>query len=536
MKSCPTCQLNYEDEAVRVCPDDGTVLVNRQTALADLPTVVVPTLGKRNSGGNDLFRRATPSGGAIAESQRTNSQATPKSIAILPFVNVGDVQSLEYLSDGITESLINNLSHLPQLRVIARSTVFRYTGKAVDPQEVGRELNVGAVLTGRVTHVNDRLHISVELADATDGGLIWGERYDVELTDLFMIQDEISREISNKLRIKLTSDEEQRMAKRHTVNFTAYQLYLKGRYCWNKRTPDGFKKGIEHFKQAIDLDSGYALAYAGLADSYNTLGNYSAMPPREAFPMAKTAAIKALRIDENLAEGHASLAYAKNNFDWDWEGAEAEFKRAIELKPSYATAHYLYAVTNLTATGRLDEALEVMKRASELDPLSLIISTNLGWIYYFARDYDKAVEQLRKTLEVEPDFNVAHYKLGQVYERKGMFEEAIAEYQKAKSLSGGNLWIIPALAHAHAQAGQFADAYSLLAVLKGLAQQRYISPYFFVEVYRGLGQVDKTFEWLDKAVEERSDWLIWLGIEPGFDSLRADPRFDDVMRRIGLSA
>lgn len=534
MKRCPTCQRIYEDEALAFCPHDNTILTGDQVALAASAT----RIHKPNPDPADAKKLppvADPST-LLFSSHRLVSQEATKSLAILPLENVGDDPSMEYLSDGITESLINNLSQLPHLRVMARSTVFRYKGMELNPQEVGRDLKVDAVLTGRVLNLDDRLVISTELVNTADGSLIWGERYDLKPTDIFAIQDEISREISDRLRIKLTSDEQERLAKRHTDNTEAYRLYLKGRYCWNKRTPEGFRKGIEYFKQAIDSDSGYALAYAGLADSYNMLGNYSVLPPHEAFPMAKTAAIKALRIDETLSEARTSLAYVKNSYDWDWEGAGIEFRRAIELKPSYATAHYWYALAHLAALGRLEEAMDEMVRARKLDPLSLIISTNLGWIYHFARQYDKAIEQLQKTLEMDANFNVAYYKLGQVYEQKGMYTEAIAEYNKARSLSPSHLAVIPALGHAYAKSGQFSEAYNLLAVLKGLSRQRYVSPYFIAEVYWGLGEVDKAFAWLEKAVEDRSDWLVWIGVEPGLDSLRSDPRFTDLLRRIKLAA
>ncbi|HYY56400.1 MAG TPA: protein kinase [Pyrinomonadaceae bacterium] len=470
---------------------------------------------------------------SLGPRRRRPSRKAIDSLAILPLVNASGEHETEYFSDGITESIINNLSHLPKLRVMARSTVFRYKDKEVDPLEVGRELNVRAVLTGRVLHLEDNLLIQTELVDAMDGSRLWGEQYNRKMTDIFIIQEEIAREISEKLRFRLTGEEQRQLAKRHTDNPEAYRLYLKGRYNWNKRTPEGFKKGIEHFKEAIDIDSGYALAYAGLADSYNMLGNYSELSPREAFPRAKTAAIKALRIDETLAEARASLAYAINGYDWDWTTAATEFKRAIELKPNYATAHYWYATTHLVAVGKLDEALSEIMQAKELDPLSLIINTNLGWIYYFARRYDDAIRHVRKALELDENFSVAYFKLGQIYERQGMYDEAIAQYRRATQLSS-NLWIMPGLGHALAMSGRRDEAHLILDELIALSKERYVSPYFIAEVYRGLGDIDKTFEWLEKAYEDRSDWLVWLGIEPALDGLRSDPRFIDLMRRVGL--
>jgi TolB-like protein/Tfp pilus assembly protein PilF len=476
------------------------------------------------------------SGGVSTASQRRrrSRRKAIDSLAILPLANMSNDTETEYLSDGITESIISNLSQLPKLKVMARSTVFRYKNREVDPFEVGQELNVRAVLTGRVLLVNDELLIQTELVDTTDGSRVWGEQYNRRMTDIFAIQEEIAREISEKLRFKLTGEEQKQLAKRHTDNPEAYRLYLKGRYHWNKRTPEGSRKGIEYFKEAIDIDSGYALAYAGLADSYNVIGNYGELPPRDAFPRAKTAAIKALRIDETLAEARSALAYALNGYDWNWEAAGAEFKRAIELKPNYATAHYSYAVTHLSALGKLDEALSEMMEAKELDPLSLIINTNLGWILYFARRYDDAITQINKALEIDENFNVAYFKLGQVYERQGKYDEAIELYRKALKLSGGNLWINQGLGHALAMTGRTEEARRVLDELIEASRHRYVSPYIFAEIYRGLGEMDQTFEWLEKAYEDRTDWLVWLGVEPALDVLRSDPRFIDLIRRIGL--
>lgn len=466
--------------------------------------------------------------------RRRPRSKTIDSLAILPFVNAGGEAETEYFSDGITETIINNLSQLPKLKVMARSTIFRYKDKEVDPLEVGHELNVRAVLTGRMLHLGDRMVIQAELVDAFDGSRLWGDQYNRQWTDVFAIQEEIAREISEKLRFKLTGEEQKQLAKRHTDNPEAYRLYLKGRYCWNKRTPEGSKKGIEHFKEAIELDSGYALAYAGLADSYNVLGNYGDLPPRDAFPRAKTAAIKALRLDETLAEARSALAYALNGYDWNWAAAGAEFKRALELKPNYATAHYSYAITHLAALGKLDEAISEMMEAKELDPLSLIINTNLGWVLYFAGRYEEAIKQIHNALEIDENFNVAYFKLGQVYERLGRYDEAIELYRKAMKLAGGNLWINQGLGHALAMSGRSDEARRILYELTELSARRYVSPYIFAEIYRGLGEIDLTFEWLEKAFEDRCDWLVWLGVEPGLDSLRSDPRFTELVRRIGL--
>jgi DNA-binding SARP family transcriptional activator len=380
----------------------------------------------------------------LSAARATGSQAdtTGNSLAILPLVNASADANAEYLSDGITESVINNLSQLPGLTVMAWNTVSRFKGSKTDPQVAGRALGVRAVLTGRVLELGDRLVIKTELVSVADGSQLWGESYNRQLADIFVIEEEISREISDKLRLKLTGDEQRRLAKRYTDNLEAYHAYLKGRYYWNKRTDKDVRRGLEYFKQAIDRDPCYALAYAGLADSYIILGMFglSSLSPGEAFPKAKEAAVKALEIDDTLAEAHASLALALGQHDWDWANAEGEFKRAIELKPTYATAHHWYAFVYLTAMGRLEEAIAEESRAQELEPLSLIISTNLGTLLYLARRYDEATDQYRKAFELDANFTIAHWMLGLVYEQKSMFAESIVEFQKAVALPAALLY------------------------------------------------------------------------------------------------
>ena len=459
------------------------------------------------------------------------------SLAILPLVNASGDSNVEYLSDGITESIINNLSQLPQLRVMAHSTVSRYKGQKTNPQEVGRDLHVRAVLTGRVLELGDRLIVRTELVDASDGSQLWGEQYNRHLTDIFEVQEEISREISEKLRLKLTGVEQKRLTKRYTENIEAYQLYLKGRYHLNKRTAEGIKKAIEYFEQAIEIDIHYALAFAGLADCYTLLGSagYSASAPQEAMPKAKVAAIKALEIDDTLAEAHISLAFVKFRFDWDWEGAERGFERAIELNPGSATAHHWYALY-LTAMGRLREAITKIKQAQELDPLSLIINSAAGRIFHFARQYDRAVGAYQKTLEMDSNYGEAHLNLGLTYEQKGMYEEAIAELNKAITLSGDRPIILAVLGHTYAMAGRRGEARDALDELKELSKRCYVSSLDIAIVYMGLSEKDRAFEWLQKAYEDRSGLLVFLKVEPLYDSLRPDPRFIDLARRIGLAS
>ena len=477
------------------------------------------------------LKRDRDSGRAVPRPPR--SRKTIDSIAVLPFENASADPNAEYLSDGITESLISSLSHLPKLRVMARSTVFRYKGQALDAQEVGRDLNVRTVLTGRVVQRGDALIIGTELVDVENGWRLWGEQYNRKLADILAIQEEIANEISGKLRLSLTGEEKKRLSKRQTQNAAAYQDYLKGRYYWNKRTAKAVKKGIEYFQQAIEKDPSYPLAYAGLADSYDILGFYGFAAPRDAFPKAKAAALKALEIDEALPEAHASLAYTNFYYDWDWLGAEREFKRSIELNPAYATARMFYS-GYLMAIGRHQEALAESEKAQELDPLSLINNVNIALLFYFARQYDQVIEQCRKTLEMDPNFVVAHAWLGQTYLQKAAFHEAIKEFQTAIELSEGSPFYVAMLGHAYAVAGDASEAQKLLDQLKKQSVGAYVPSYSIAELYAGLGDSNKAFEWLQKAYEERSRALVFLLVEPRLDPLRSDPRFADLLRRLGL--
>lgn len=479
---------------------------------------------------------AITGGSATRKTQSTRRPRSRKaidSLAILPLINAGRDPDTEYLSDGITESIINSLSQLPKLRVMARSTVFRYKGKDVDPQSVGQELGVRAVLTGRVLQRGDLLIIKAELVDAEDGSHLWGEQYNRKLSDIFTIEEEISREISDKLRLKLSGAEKKQLRKRHTKNTQAYQFYLKGRFYWNKRTEDGLKKGIEYFQRAIDSDPSYALAYSGLADSYNILASYSALAPKDAFPMAKVAAIRALELDDKLAEAHTSLAFVKFGYDWDWAEAERGFKQAIQLNPGYAFAHNFYAVT-LAGLGRFDEAFEQIKNAHELDPLSLPINTNLGWLLHLARRFDEAIEQYQKTIELDESFGLAHRRLGQTYELKQMYSEAIAEFQKALAVSGEDVELLSARGHFYAMLGETDKTIQVLEKLNELGERRYVPAYMLARIYLGLGDHDRVIELLEKACEERYGYLAYLNVEPLFDSIRSDPRFAEIVRRVGL--
>ncbi|MEK6324039.1 MAG: protein kinase [Acidobacteriota bacterium] len=455
------------------------------------------------------------------------------SIAVLPFVNVSADPNTEYLSDGITESLINILSQLPDLKVISRSSVFRYKAKDVDPQAVGRELKVQAVLTGRIIQRGDGLSISAELMDARDNSHIWGEQYNRKLADLLTVQQEISREISEKLRIRLTSEEQRRVAKRYTDNVEAYQLYLKGRYHLNRLTDDGFMKGRDYFQGAIDKDPNYALAYAGLADAYNALSGWGALPPKEGYPRASAAAMKALELNDELAEAHTSLGTVKFFYDWNWSGAEREFRRAIEINQSYPDAHQMYSYY-LSAMGRFDEALAEMRRAQELDPLSLVKIAGIGEVLFYKRQYDQAIEQYQKALEMDPNSGFAHWAIGNVYVQKGMYKEAISEYQRSIPLSGDSPDEPASLGYAYALSGKRREAQQVIDELKERSKRRHISPAIIAFIYMGLGEKDQAFAWLDKAYEERDSILVLLKVEPMFDSLRSDSRFAALLRRAGF--
>jgi len=450
---------------------------------------------------------------------------TIDSIAVLPFVNASGDQNTEYLSDGITESLINNLSQLPNLKIKSRDSVFHYKGKETDPEEVARQLGVRAIFKGRLTQRGDTLAISAELIDARNDDHLWGQQYNRKLADIFALQDEIAREITNTLRLRLTAQDEKRLAKRYTENVEAYQDYLEGRYQWDKKTEEGFKKGVEYFQQAIAKDPTYALAYAGLADCYTGLAGFGFVPAKEGYPKALEEALKALEIDDKLAEAHASLAFIKSNYDWDWSGAEQEFKRAIELNPGSATAHHFYGLALAYMGGRFEEAIDESKRAVELDPLSLIINADLGHVFYEARKYELAIEQERKTLEMDPNFNPAHHWLGLAYLQKSMDKEGIAEFEKE----------FPFLGYAYAVAGRRAEAQQVLDKLNELSKQKYVPAVSMARIYVGLGEKDKAFEWLEKAYLDGSiGGGTGIAVDPIFDPLRSDPRFKDILRRMNL--
>ncbi len=458
---------------------------------------------------------------------------TIDSIAVLPFENVGADPNTEYLSDGITESLMNTLSQLSNLTVMSRSSVFHYKGKEIDPHKAGKELGVKAVLTGRVTQRGDNLLISTELMDVENNSHIWGEQYNRHFSDILTIQEEISKEISRQLSLKLVGEEEKKITKRSTENTEAYQLYLKGRFHWNKRKADHLEKAVDYFNQAIEKDPGYALAYAGLSSTYSLLPEYSGKPPRDFKPKAEKAARKAMELDAALAEPHAVLGYNMAN-QWEWEGAEREYKRAIELDPNYPTAHHWYGQI-LEQQGKLEESLSEIKRAQELDPLSPIITGSVGRVLFNMQHYDLAIEQFNKVLELDQNFLYVHVFLGLMYAQQNKFDEAISELQKVRQIVGAvNPYGIGNLGYVYARAGKKNEAIKALNQLLEFSKKGYTLSVEIAYVYAGLGDKDKAFEWLGKGYNEQNRGLGYLKIDYPWDNLRSDPRYTAMLKKIGL--
>ena len=455
------------------------------------------------------------------------------SIAVLPFVNLNNDQNIEWVSDGLTESTINSLTQLPNLKVIARSSVFRYKGNQTDPFKVGKELGVRAVLTGRLMQRGDDVIVSAELIDLRDNKQLWGEQYQRKMADLLAVQREIAREIASNLRPKLSGEEQTLVAKNYTQSSEAYQDYLKGRFYWNKRTAADFHKAIAFFQQAIAKDPNYALAYSGLADSFALLPVYGGGAPAQWMPQAKAAAQKSLTLDESLAEGHASLGQIMAYYDFDLNGAEREYQRAIALNPNYASAHQ-WRAENLSALGRVDEALAEARSALELDPLSLIINRNYGDCLADARRFDEAIEQYRKTIDLDPNFTTAHYFLGRAYEAKGSYDQAVAAYAKSAELSGFRADELAEMKEAYAKGGWQAYLQTTLKQVLARSKQGYSSPFVVASLYARLGQKDEAFAYLEKGFQQRDFRIMLVKVSFEFDSLRSDSRYADLLKRIGL--
>ena len=539
----PKVPLKLEEIIQKALEKDRAL---RYHSAADLRTDLKRLRREIDSGLRAVATSSTAAVCHVATAPPTPSTKTPDSdssshpwwrgrLAVLPFVNGSADPNAEYLSDGITESLINSLSRLPNLKVMSRDSAFRYKGKDTDAETVGRELGVRSVLKGRVRQHGGNLAISAELIDATDSSHIWGQQYSRKPADIFVLQEKIAKEITKALRMRLTGQEEKSLARTYTTNPEAYRGYLQGRYWLNKRTEDGFNKGIECFQQAIAKDPTYALAYCGLADCYSMHANYGFLPPKIGYSHANDAALKALELDDTLSEAHVSLGFIKSDYAWDWAGAEKEFQRAITLNPNYATAHQWHGYA-LWRTGRFEESIAKHRRALELDPLSLPVNRNLGLAYYLARQYDQAIEQLRRTREMDPSFALTREYIALAYLEKGMYKEAVQQCEEAAAPVSASPYAISALGYVYAISGKKAEAEKVLDRLKKLSEQKYISPRFVASIYAGLGEKDKALEWLIAAYEDRS-LQIGPGViaDPTYDSLRAEPRFQELLRRMGLA-
>src|SRR5215216_3424519 len=469
-----------------------------------------------------------------------SSSPAINSVAILPFVNDSKDPNADYNDNGITESIINSLSQLPNLKVMSRNAAFRFKGPNLDPVEAGRNLNVGAVLTGRLVKLDDRFVIKTELIKVADGSQLWGAEYNSSLADIFSVQDEVSKKISQSLRLRLSGEDEEKLAKRYTKDAEAYELYLKGRYFWNRRNEEGFRNGIDYFKRAEEKDPTFALAFSGLADSYALLCDIGAVRPVDEMPKAKAAAQKAVDADPTLAEAYTSRAFVRLAYDWDWLGAQSDFQQALKLNPKYPTAHQWYA-SYLMQMGKFSLAKDEIEEAHKLDPLSPIISANTGLYSYYEHNYDDAIAKYKVTLQSDPDFWVARHYLALAYVQKGMHQEAIAELRKLiKAPPSGPIpnEVIEAeseasasLGFAYGIAGKQAEARAILDQLDALSKRRYVSPLYSAIVYEGLIENDKAIEYLNKAYEARHPGLVLIRIEPMFDGLRSDERFKQLIKR-----
>jgi TolB-like protein/DNA-binding winged helix-turn-helix (wHTH) protein/Flp pilus assembly protein TadD len=455
------------------------------------------------------------------------------SLVVLPLENLSGDQEQDYFADGMTDELIANLAKIRSLRVISRSTAMAYKHTRKPLSEIANELHVDAVVEGTVLRVDKRVRITAELVQVSTDHHLWADTYESQIGDVLALQNRVSSAIVNEIRINLSPQDRERLARNPAIAPEAYENYLKGRFYWNRRTDENLNKAIAYFSQATAQDSHYALAYAGLSDCYSIVGAtiFGSMPVSEAAPKAREAARRSLELDPTLAEAETPLATLKFNYDWDWSGAEDDFQHAIQLNPSYATAYQRYSLF-LMAMGRFQDGFNQINKARELDPLSISINFSVGWRLYLARQYDRAIAQLRNTLEMDPSYELPHLVLGQAYEEKGAFDLAIPELQKAVELSHGTPLMVSALAHAHARAGNKEEAAKLLAQLERDARIKYVSPYYFAIVYLGLGDNEQAMNWLEKAFGDRSNGLVFMRVEPELDHLRSNPRFLALEQRL----
>ncbi len=556
-------KLDLEQLRDEVHTSTGERMIGQRQATrgAETEAITQPTVARSQV--ETIAESAASRASAITEPSRTNwlkwaipavlaavsigiivyfSRATPtiNSVAILPFVNDTKDPNTEYLSDGITESIINSLSQLPNLRVMSRNASFRFKSPNMDPLEAGRNLNVGAVLTGRLVTRDDRLVIKTELIKVADGSQLWGEEYNSSVTDILSVQDEVSRKISQSLRLRLSGEDVEKLARRYTKDAEAFQLYLKGRYFWNKRNEEGFRNGIEYFKRAEEKDPTFALAFSGLADSYALLCDIGVAKPVEEMPKAKAAAQKAVDADPTLAEAYTSRAFVRLAYDWDWLGAESDFQQALKLNPKYPTAHQWYA-SYLMQMGKFNRAKAEIEEAHKLDPLSPIITANHGLYSYYEHKYDDAIAIYKQGLKADPDFWVARHYLALAYVQKGMYNEAITELRSLiKAPATGpipdkvietEMEASSSLGFAYGMAGKTAEARDILAKLQSLSQRRYIAGVYFAMVYAGLKDNENAIQHLNEAFQSRHPGLVLIRIDPKFDGLRSDPKFQELTRR-----
>ena len=457
------------------------------------------------------------------------------SVAVLPFRTLSGESEGDnrYLGSGLADALITRLSSVRQLAVRSTAAVLKYADADRNPLAAGRDLGVDTVLDGYVQRAGERIRVTVQLVRLSDGATLWAEKFDEKFTDVFAVQDSISERVAGALTVRLTEEEQRLLTKRYTENSEAFQAYIRGRYFWNKRTVEGLKKGIEFAQQAIAIDPTYALAYVGLADSYNLLPGHGGLPPKDFFPKAKAAALRALEIDPTLAEAYASLGFVSYRFDWDWQTSGQHFRRAVELKPNYPTAHHWYG-ESLAPLARFEESTAALERAQELDPLSLPINADLGQTLYFARRYEESASHLTKVLEMDGNFVRASVILGAVFTQQGLHEEAVRVLGRAVELSEGHALAVSGLGHAYAAAGQADNARQQLERLRRLAAERYVSHYNLAVVHAGLGERGAALDLLERAFEHRDVWLVWLKVNPRFDALRAEPRFARLVGRVGI--
>jgi TolB-like protein/tetratricopeptide (TPR) repeat protein len=565
MKRCPQCGREY-DTSMMFCLDDGAELLygpasadepttailhstaapdeaptraqinitNETAEFSDLASPAVPTASRKNSiiAGVIGILLVTALGIGSYWLYGRGGTKQIESIAVMPFVNESGNADVEYLSDGMTETLINSLSQIPNLSVKARSSVFRYKGKEIDPKKVASELGVQAILTGRVIQRGDQLTLSVELIDGQTENTVWGNKYERKSSDLLSLQSEVARDVSGKLKSKLSGADEAKVTKNYTANPEAYQLYLKGKFYWNKRTGDALKQAVVFYKQAIEKDPNYALAYSGLAETYVLFSSYDVAPANDSMPQAKAAALRALEIDDSLAEAHTAIGFYLSNYEWDRVGSEKAYRRAIELKPNYSTAHH-WLGADLGNIKRFDESIAEMRRAEELDPLSAIIGTNLGDMLRIARRYDEAIAQYKRVLAHDPNFAYAYLALGRVYGIKGMYPEAIAETRKAIELKFGpsakgslGMWL--------ARSGNREEALNLLTELKQESTGNYVQNDNFADIYIGLGDKQEALNYLEKHMMARAETANAFAVDPELDDVRAEPRFKEMLKRLNL--